>query len=72
MADSDRYKITGNLTMKETTNSISFVAQVTEDAGTFTAVSDTIRLDRTQGVLTTVRRISSRTSRTTLSTTRCL
>ncbi|MBR8729381.1 hypothetical protein IX332_000701 [Porphyromonas levii] len=34
--------------MKETTHSISFEAQVTEGAGTFTAVSDTIRLDRTQ------------------------
>lgn len=34
--------------MKETTHSISFEAQVTEGAGTFTAVSDTIRLDRIQ------------------------
>lgn len=46
--NSDRFVITGNLTMKETTNSIKFEAQVTESAGTYTAVSDTIRLDRTK------------------------
>lgn len=47
IADSNRYTITGNLTMKETTNSIKFEAQVTENEGAYTAVSDTIRLDRT-------------------------
>lgn len=48
IAGSDRFAVTGNLTIKETTNSISFEALVSEDAGTYTAESDTIRIDRTQ------------------------
>lgn len=44
----NNYKITGNLSIKEVTLSISFNATITEENGIYRAESETIVLDRTQ------------------------
>lgn len=44
----NNYMVTGNLTMKDVTLSISFKAMIKEADGVYTAVSEPIVLDRTQ------------------------
>lgn len=48
IGESDKYTISGNLTMKEATHNVTFEAQFAQVDGGYKAVSDTIRIDRTK------------------------
>lgn len=47
-AEEGRYKISGNLTIKDKTNNIEFFATLRDDGAKYTAVTDTITIDRTK------------------------
>lgn len=48
LAEAGRYKVAGNLTIKDKTNNIEFLATVRDDGTKYTAVTDTITIDRTK------------------------
>lgn len=43
----NRYKVTGNLTIKETTKEVKFIAEVTEEDGSVTATTE-VQIDRSE------------------------
>ena len=47
-AEAGRYKVAGNLTIKDKTNNIEFLVTVRDDGTKYTAVTDSITVDRTK------------------------
>ena len=48
LPEEGRFKINGNLTIKNKTNNIEFPVTITDDGAKYTAVTDTITIDRTK------------------------
>ena len=48
LAEAGRFKVAGNLTIKDKTNNIEVLVTVTDDGTKYTAVTDTVTIDRTK------------------------